>query len=253
VRLQKFLAQSGCGARRKCEQLIAAGRVTVNGQIAQIGATVSPGDDVRVDGRQVAPAEEKVYIALHKPTGYSSDLSNPRNKSMFELVRLPQRLFGVGRLDKDSSGLILLTNDGEFAYQLTHPSFEHEKEYRVLVQGRPSDEALLHWREGVLLEGETTRTAPCRIEVIGKTPAPSPSPLPPLPLREGGTTWLRIVMHEGRKRQIRRVAKLLGHPVVELQRVRVGSVCLGALKSGEWRRLSEHEVRALMSAPATSR
>lgn len=248
MRLQKFLAQAGYGARRKCEQLIAAGRVTVSGQIARLGATVSPSDDVRVDGQPVARVEEKVYIALHKPVGYSSDLSNPRNKSMFELVRLPQRLFGVGRLDKDSSGLILLTNDGEFAYRLTHPSFEHEKEYHVLVQGHPSDETLRHWRDGVMLEGETTRTAPCQVEVMGTPPL-----LTSLPKIERGITWLRVVMHEGRKRQIRRIAKALGHPVVELQRVRVGSVRLGALKSGEWRSLSEREVRALMSASAASK
>jgi 23S rRNA pseudouridine2605 synthase len=247
MRLQKFLAQAGFGARRKCEQLIAAGRVTVNGQTAELGATVSPGDDVRVDGQSVAQIEEKVYIALHKPTGYASDLSDPRNKNMFELVHLPQRLFGVGRLDKDSSGLILLTNDGEFAQRLAHPSFEHEKEYRVLVQGHPSDEALRRWREGVLLEGEATKTAPCHVEVMGTTPSPALS-------RDAGEgVWLRVVMHEGRKRQIRRVAKLLGHPVVELQRVRVGRVRLGALKSGQWRRLSEHEVRALLGAPTASK
>lgn len=243
VRLQKFLAHAGYGARRKCEQLIAAGRVTVNGQTAQLGATISPGDDVRVDGQPIAPAEEKIYIALHKPVGYSSDLSDRRNKNMFELVHAPQRLFGVGRLDKDSSGLILLTNDGEFAYRLTHPSFEHEKEYHVLVQGHPSDEALRRWRDGVLLEGETTKTAPCRVEVMGKT----------LPRDAEEGVWLRVVMHEGRKRQIRRTAKLLGHPVVALQRVRVGSVRLGALKSGQWRRLSEQEVRALLLAPATGK
>jgi 23S rRNA pseudouridine2605 synthase len=247
MRLQKFLAQAGYGARRKCEQLIAAGRVTVNGQPAQLGTTVSPGDDVHVDGRPVAQVEEKVYIALHKPTGYASDRSDRRNKNMFELVRVPQRLFGVGRLDKDSSGLILLTNDGEFAQRLAHPSFQHEKEYRVLVQGRPSDAALQRWREGVLLDGETTKTAPCHVEVMGKIPTPA------FPRDAGEGAWLRVVMHEGRKRQIRRVAKLLGHPVVELQRVRVGSVRLGALKSGQWRRLSEHEVRALLGAPAASK
>ncbi|MDW8351096.1 MAG: pseudouridine synthase [Anaerolineae bacterium] len=237
MRLQKLLAQSGFGARRKCEALIAAGRVTVNGRVAQLGATVSPGDDVRVDGRPIAPPEEKIYIALHKPVGYASDRSDPRNRTVFDLVPIPQRLFAVGRLDKDSSGLILLTNDGAFAYRLTHPKFEHEKEYHVLVAGRPSEATLQRWRAGVLLEGETTPTAPADVQVL--------QPQPPLPAEAQGGVWLRVVMHEGRKRQIRRIAKLLGHPVIRLIRVRVGCVTLGDLKSGEWRRLTDGEVAAL--------
>jgi 23S rRNA pseudouridine2605 synthase len=193
-----------------------------------------------VDGKRVAEAEAKVYIALNKPAGYASDRSDPRNKTMFELVNVPQRLFGVGRLDKDSSGLILLTNDGEFAYRLTHPKFEHEKEYRVLVEGRPSQAALRCWREGVLLNGEVTKTAPCRVEILSHIPTPT------LRGAEEGT-WLRVVMHEGRKRQIRRIARLLGHPVIELARVRVGSVRLGELESGQWRRMTEAEIRALLT------
>ncbi len=237
MRLQKLLARSGFGARRKCEALIAAGRVTINGQIAQLGATVSPGDDVRVDGRPIAPAEEKIYIALHKPVGYASDRSNPRNKTVFDLVRTSQRLFAVGRLDKDSSGLILLTNDGEFAYRLTHPRFEHEKEYHVLVAGRPSEATLQRWRAGVLLAGEATATAPAEVQVL--------RPQPPIPPEAKGSTWLRVILHEGRKRQIRRTAKQLGHPVIQLIRVRIGCVTLGDLKSGDWRRLTDTEVAAL--------
>lgn len=235
ARLQKVLAQAGFGARRKCEALIAAGRVTINGHVAALGERVRPGDAVAVDGAPVAQAEDKVYIALHKPVGFASDRSSPRNKTLFELVDVPQRLFGVGRLDKDSSGLILLTNDGEFAYRLTHPRFEHEKEYRVGVRGRPDSRTLQRWRDGVLLDGEVTKTAPCRIDVLGAA--------------GDSTTTLRVVMREGRKRQIRRVAKLLGHPVIELVRVRVGAVKLGALESGAWRHLSDREVRALMAAP----
>lgn len=246
TRLQKFLARSGFGARRKCEALIAAGRVTVNGQVAQLGATVAAGDQVCVDGRPIAPPEALVYIALHKPVGYASDRSDPRNKTVFDLVDVPQRLFAVGRLDKDSSGLILLTNDGAFAYRLTHPKFEHEKEYHVLVAGRPSSATLQRWREGVLLDGETTKTAPADVHVM-------PSP-PPWARAEEATahrdrntqaTWLRVVMHEGRKRQIRRIAKQLGHPVIRLIRARVGNVRLGALKSGQWRMLTDREVAAL--------
>lgn len=231
MRLQKFLAQAGYGARRKCEQIILEGRVTVNGRVVQIGQSVEAGDDVRVDGKPVAHAEQKVYIALNKPAGYSSDLSDARNQNMFELVDVPERLFGVGRLDKDSSGLILLTNDGEFTYRLTHPSFEHEKEYRVFVRGRPTEITLNRWREGVMLDGEETPTAPCKVRYIDT---------------RGNVSQLAIIMHEGRKRQIRRIAKLLGHPVVDLSRVRVGSVRLGDLKSGEWRRLTDREVNDLM-------
>jgi 23S rRNA pseudouridine2605 synthase len=231
MRLQKFLAQAGYGARRKCEQIILDGRVTVNGKVAQLGQSVEAGDEVRVNGKPVAQPESKVYIALNKPAGYSSDLSDARNRNMFELVKVPERLYGVGRLDKDSSGLILLTNDGEFAYRLTHPSFEHEKEYRARVMGRPTEQTLQRWRDGVMLEGEETPTAPCKVRYIDT---------------HGNISQLAIIMHEGRKRQIRRIAKLLGHPVVELSRVRVGSVRLGDLKSGEWRRLSEKEVKELM-------
>lgn len=231
MRLQKFLAQAGYGARRKCEQIILAGRVTVNGNVAKLGQSVEAGDDVRVDGVPVAQPEQKVYIALNKPAGYSSDLSDARNKNMFELVNVPERLFGVGRLDKDSSGLILLTNDGEFAYRLTHPSFEHEKEYRARVEGQPTEITLNRWRAGVLLDGEETPTAPCKVRTINT---------------HENTSRLAIIMHEGRKRQIRRIAKLLGHPVIELSRVRVGSVKLGDLKSGEWRKLTASEVSELM-------
>jgi 23S rRNA pseudouridine2605 synthase len=231
MRLQKFLAQAGYGARRKCEQIIIDGRVTVNGVVAQIGQSVEAKDEVRVDGKPVAQPETKIYIALNKPPGYSSDRSDERNRNMFELVKLPERLYGVGRLDKDSSGLILLTNDGEFAYRLTHPSFEHEKEYRVRVIGRPTEITLNRWREGVMLEGETTPTAPCKVRYLDT---------------QGNVSQLAVIMHEGRKRQIRRIAKYLGHAVVELSRVRVGSVRLGDLKSGEWRRLTEMEVKDLM-------
>lgn len=243
MRLQKFLAQSGFGARRKCEDLIAAGRVTINGQVATLGAQVEPGDDVRVNGQPVRAPEAKVYIAVHKPVGYASDLSDPHAKTVFDLVKAPQRLYAVGRLDKDSSGLMLLTNDGAFAHHLTHPKFEHEKEYHVVVTGHPSQPTLRRWREGVLLDGEDTKTVPARVRVTEA--------------RRVGTqnlASLQIVMHEGRKRQIRRIAKLLGHPVIELQRTRVGSVRLGALKSGEWRKLSTQEVHALLEgkdAPAS--
>jgi pseudouridine synthase len=146
----------------------------------------------------------------------------------------------VGRLDKDSSGLILLTNDGAFAHRLTHPRFEHEKEYHVLVSGCPGEATLQRWRAGVLLEGEVTATAPADVQILRPSPAvPRGSP------GSKGGTWLCVIMHEGRKRQIRRIARQLGHPVIRLIRVRVGCVTLGGLKSGDWRRLTAAEVSAL--------
>jgi 23S rRNA pseudouridine2605 synthase len=229
--VQKILAQAGYGARRKCEELIAAKRVTVNGKIATLGDQAETDDDIRVDGKPIARQEEKIYIALNKPLGISSDTSDARNKTVFDLVNAPQRLFAVGRLDKDSRGLILLTNDGEMAYQMTHPKFEHEKEYRALVEGVPNEDALRRWRQGVMLEGETRKTVPCEVSVM-QTIAHRQS-------------WLRVVLHEGRKRQIRRVAKLLGHPVVDLVRVRIGRIALGQLESGEWRALTRKEIDSL--------
>lgn len=268
MRLQKYLAAAGLGSRRGCEEIIAEGRVTVNGSVATVGMSVAPGDQVRVDGKAISGESEAIYIALHKPIGYTSDHgSDAYNKSALDLIKLPQRLYPVGRLDKDSSGLLLVTNDGDLAYQLTHPKFEHEKEYHALVRGRPNDDTLRQWRNGVLLEGETERTARCEVSVIRQaaevkretapvkrqmpapralTLAPHANAPSPLPFHERGETWLRIVLHEGRKRQIRRVGKLLGHSVQTLVRVRIGSLRLGDLQPGQWRQLREDEVKRLM-------
>ncbi len=268
MRLQKYLAAAGLGSRRGCEEIIAEGRVTVNGSVATLGISVAPGDQVRVDGKAIREQGEAIYIALHKPIGYTSDHgSDDYNKSALDLIKLPQRLYPVGRLDKDSSGLLLITNDGDLAYQLTHPKFEHEKEYHALVRGRPSEDTLRQWRNGVLLEGEAERTARCEVSVIRHTAdvqrepsnvkrqmpisrslAPTSHSNAPSPLayHERGETWLRIVLHEGRKRQIRRVGKLLGHSVQQLVRVRIGSLRLGDLQPGQWRQLREDEVKRLM-------
>jgi 23S rRNA pseudouridine2605 synthase len=203
----------------------------MNGQPLTFNMDIQPTDDVRVDGRTVQARDELVYVALNKPVGMISDRGIPNEKSALDLVKVPQRLFAVGRLDKDATGLLLLTNDGELSYRLTHPRFEHEKEYRVLVDGRPDEAALQRWREGVLLNGEWTAPAHVTVE-------------PPQP-NTGGDTWLRVILHEGRKRQIKRVAKLLGHPVKQLIRMRIGNVQLGTLRPGEWRYLTPEEVAAL--------
>jgi 23S rRNA pseudouridine2605 synthase len=232
-RLHVFLAHAGVASRRSAEQMIRQGRVTVNGRVVtQLGTKVDPAhDDVRVDGRRVRGMTKHVYILLNKPRGVLSAMEDPRGgKSLGDLISFSQRLYPVGRLDLMSEGLVLLTDDGELANLLTHPSYEHEKEYRVLVNGLPADETLGIWRRGVMLEGE--RTAPAKVDVIRK---------------EKDSALLRVIMHEGRKRQIRSVAALLGHPVRELQRVRIGPLRLGTLQPGQWRHLTDQEVSELVA------
>ena len=240
-RLQKILAHAGVASRRKAEEMIQQGRVTINGQIVtQLGTKVDPTrDDIRVDGQRLKIAASHVYILLNKPAGVLSVMDDERgHRSLGDLVSHPVRLYPVGRLDVNSEGLVLLTDDGELANLLTHPRYEHEKEYRVLVHGHPGEKTLEAWRRGVILstpsEGgdprEGQRTARAWVAAIRT---------------DKDATLLRIVMHEGRKRQIREVAALLGHPVRELVRVRMGPLHLGSLGSGQWRYLTDQEIRAL--------
>jgi pseudouridine synthase len=240
-RLQKILARAGLGSRRACEDLIRQGRIAVNGEIARIGQKADPERDrISIDGRQIRTQARRkcIYVALHKPRGVLSDEGDGTGRlpAARDLVPLPGRLFAAGRLDLRSEGLLLLTNDGELTHLLTHPRHEHTKEYRACVEGRPADEVLERWRKGVFLDGR--RTAPARVSVLG---------------REGKRTWLRIVLREGRKRQIRRVATMLGHPVHRLIRVRIGPVRLGDLEPGEWRRLTGQEMAALVKIKKSSR
>ncbi len=229
-RLQKILARAGFGSRRACEDLIREGRVLVNGQAAHLGAKADPERDrITVDGRPVRAARPFTYIALNKPRGVLSAVTDTRERrTVTDLVDVEARLFPVGRLDLGSEGLILLTDDGELTNLLTHPRYEHSKEYRVAVEGHPEDATLDRWRQGVWLE--EGRTAPAEVSVLR---------------REKDHTWLRVVLREGRKQQIRRVAVKLGHPVRKLIRVRIGPVHLGNLKPGEWRHLSKQEVAQL--------
>ena len=230
-RLQKVLAHAGVASRRKSEELIRQGRVTVNGRVVtQLGTKVDPaGDDIRLDGQRVQVGADHVYIMLNKPRGVLSTMEDARGRrALSDLVSAPRRLYPVGRLDVVSEGLILLTDDGELANLLTHPRYQHEKEYIVLVNGRPSGKTLAAWRRGIMLEGKPT--APARVDVVR---------------RERDAALLRVVMHEGRKRQIRQVAALLGHPVRELKRVRLGPLQLGTLEAGQWRYLTAREIRKL--------
>jgi len=230
-RLQKILARSGYGSRRACETLIAKGRVTVNGKIAKLGTKADPArDKIAVDGALIQAKEELKYIALNKPRNVISAASPQDNrKTVRDLVDEPGHLYPVGRLDVDSEGLILLTNDGELTYRLTHPKYQHEKEYKVLVARQPDEKQLNAWRRGVVLD-DGYRTQPAKVRFAGTY---------------GKGAWLRVIITEGRKRQIREMGRLTGLPVVRIRRVRIGSLHLGNLHPGEWRHLTPDEIRTL--------
>ena len=230
-RVVKIMARSGVGSRRACDRLIGQGRVTVNGNVAQPGEQADAEvDEIEVDGKPLRKAQQLVYIAVNKPRGMLSapDTSGEGRAWVRELISWRERLYPVGRLDADSEGLMLLTNDGDLANRLTHPRYEHSKVYRVQVEGHPDERALEQWRNGVLLDEKMT--LPARVSVLKS---------------RGKRTWLRVVMREGRKRQIRQVAELLGYSVVRLKRTEIGSLKLGGLEAGKWRKLSRQEVRDL--------
>ena len=231
VRLQKVLAQAGVASRRAAERLIRGGRVTVNGVVVtELGTRARPGTDhIAVDGRDVGGREHLVYLALNKPPGYVSTARDTHGRpTVLDLVPSRERLFPVGRLDADSEGLLLLTNDGGLAYAVTHPGHDVEKEYHALVRGVPSSETITQLRRGVAIEDG--RSAPAEVAALGPG---------------HGGTWLRLILREGRKRQIRRMSEAVGHPVIQLRRVRIGPVYLADLPLGRFRELSSREVRAL--------
>ncbi len=231
-RLQKILSRSGFGSRRACEEYIQMGRVTVNGKPAELGAKADPAKDtIRVDGDVLQYTEpEKVYIMLNKPRFVLSDRdsSDPR-RSVYSIVEDSDGLFVVGRLDFESEGLILLTNDGELANKLSHPRYGKEKEYMVLTAKRPDDKQLKAWRHGVILE-DGEKTGPAQVSISSVS---------------GKGAWLRVIMTEGRKRQIREIGKTIGLPIVRLIRVRIGTLELGDLKSGEYKELNENQIKSL--------
>ncbi len=229
-RLQKLLAQAGYGSRRACEEFIVSGRVRVNGQIATLGQKADPSiDKVTLDGKSL-PKPESIaltYIALYKPRNVLSAAENQDDRqTVRDLIPMEGHLYPVGRLDWDSEGLILMTNDGELTNKLTHPRYGHEKEYRVLVARKPDEKQFEAWRRGVVLE-DGDKTAPADVSFLSSS---------------GKGAWIRIVMGEGKKRQIREVGRLLGLPVVKIIRLRIGTLKLGNLKPRQWRHLTENEV-----------
>jgi pseudouridine synthase len=245
-RLQKVIARSGIASRRKCEELILQGRVRVNGQVVtQLGTKVDPArDTIEVDGRPIT-LEDKVYILLHKPRGYLSDTRDFRGRPLaLSLVPDGERLYPAGRLDARSEGLLLLTNDGELTYRLTHPRYEHEKEYLALVEGEPTEAIMRRMLEGVEQDGQTLRAdAVQKLERLGPEARIHGWQQAPK-----GMSWLCIALHEGKKRHIRRMCAALGHPVRRLIRIRIGSLKLGDLSVGKWRHLTREEVKRLRSA-----
>jgi pseudouridine synthase len=232
-RVQRALARAGFGSRRACEQLIAAGRVQVNGREATLGDRVDPArDEVRVDDRRVSVDPGLRYLALHKPRGVTTTMRDPHaERDLTRFLPKGPRVFPVGRLDRDTEGLLLLTNDGELAHRLTHPRYEVEKEYLAEVDGTPSNRQLARLRRGVDLDDGLARAVQARTAGGSK-----------------GRGAVRLVMLEGRKREVRRMLDAVGLPVRRLIRVRVGPVRLGRMRPGELRELEPEDVRALYRA-----
>lgn len=230
-RVQKILSRAGLGSRRGCEKFIEEGRVTVNGKPISLGAKADPTrDDIRLDGMPIGKAEKKVYIAINKPKNVLSlDAPDDMRSSIFDIVKDERHLYPVGRLDFDSEGLVLLTNDGELANRLTHPRYEHDKEYEVRLTRRPDDEQLEIWRRGVVLE-DGYRTLPAEVDIKSTT-------------KKGA--WLTVIIREGKNRQIHRVGARIGLPVRQIRRVRIGPIELGKLQPGHFRYLKPDEIQTL--------
>lgn len=223
MRLQKFLAAAGIASRRKAEELISAGKVKVNDEIiTKLGTTIDENQDkVKYNDKIVSLKTNNIYIALNKPVGYVSSVSNEQGKSVLELVKTKERIYPVGRLDKDSNGLLLLTNDGELANQLTHPKFGHEKEYFVVLDQDLKTEHIRRLERGMAIGGKKLQP----VEVV---------------MAKNKST--RLVLREGISRQIRRMLGKLGYTVVKLKRIRIGKLELGELKEGEWRKVRKEDI-----------
>lgn len=231
-RLQKFMARCGVASRRKAEEIILAGRVNVNGKVVTSVVTIDDINDiVEVDGKVIKPEEAKVYIILNKPTEVITSAQDQfGRKTVVDLIDIKERVFPVGRLDYDTSGLILLTNDGDVAYKMTHPSHEVEKVYHAEVIGVPTEEDMRLFRSGLEIEDYITSEADIKILE-----------------NNFRTSIVEIKIHEGRNRQVRKMCDKIDHPVIKLKRVKVGELSLGDLKLGEWRYLNDKEIEYIKS------
>lgn len=240
VRLQKYMAECGVASRRKSEELIEMGKVKVNGHIAHIGDKINPKKDiVTVKGKKINKEEKLYYLMLNKPRGYVTTVSDELGrKTVMDLIDIKARVYPVGRLDKDSEGLLLLTNDGSFANALTHPKHNYAKVYRVTVRPSVNDEILDRLRNGIEIDGR--KTAPCDVSII---------------TQEEGRVVLEFILREGRNRQIRKMCEAVELQVARLKRISIGPVKLGMLQTGKYRQLTDNEVRKLMrsSNPPTQK
>lgn len=237
-RLQKVLARTGLGSRRACEELIAAGRVSIDGRVARLGERVDPEhSSIEVDGVLVATRAGLVYYLLNKPARVVTSARDPQGRrTVLDLVPREPRVFPVGRLDYDTEGLLVVTNDGDLAQRLVHPRYGLPKTYLAEIVGRPSPGALRRLRGGVELDGE--RTGPAQVRLVQA---------------HGASVALEIVIHEGRNRQVRRMCEAVGHPVRRLVRTRIGPLGDSRLEPGAWRSLRQAEVRSLYEATAAPR
>jgi 23S rRNA pseudouridine2604 synthase len=225
VRLNKYISETGVCSRREADKWIEAGRVTCNGQTAELGTRVADGDEVRIDGVRIGAKKKQVYIALNKPVGVTCTTEADVDGNIIDLVGYPERIFPIGRLDKDSEGLILLTNDGDIVNEILRAENNHEKEYIVTVDRAITDLSLQMMASGVKIMGELTR--PCRVTRIDRE-------------------TFRMILTQGLNRQIRRMCSALGYKAQRLQRVRIMNVHLGSLSRGKWRHLSERELAGLL-------
>ena len=236
-RLQKYMARCGVASRRKCEELILSGKVKVNNKIVnELGVKInSEVDIVSYEGKVIRPEEKKVYIMLNKPEGYITSVKDEKGrKTILDLVKVNERIYPIGRLDYDSSGLILLTNDGEIYNKIIHPRVKVGKKYIVLCKGEFTNDELIRFEKGIDIGGYIT--AKSKIKIIDKEKD-----------RDGINTLVEIIIHEGKNRQIRKMCDALGHKVISLKRIAIGDIKLGYLKKGEWRNLTEDELKYLNS------
>ena len=236
-RLQKIIAEMGMASRRKAEEIIIEGRVTVNGKVAGIGMKADPlRDHIKVDGKLLIKPEKKVYYAFNKPRGVMTSMSDPQGRPTVQefFGGIKQRVFPVGRLDYDSEGLLLLTNDGDFAQAILHPSKKVPKTYLVKIKGVLEDEELERLRKGIKIDGKMT--APAKVKKLKKTESNS---------------WIEMIISEGRKRQIRKMLERVGHQVIRLMRIRINGIEMGPLEPGTYRKLTMEEMHTIMKELGT--
>lgn len=233
IRLQKYIAECGVASRRKAEELILEGSVKVNGSVvSEMGIKVSESDLVEVNGEVIKPENNKVYILLNKPSGYvttaKDQFGRPTVLDLLEGVQ--ERVFPVGRLDYETTGLLILTNDGDFTHKMTHPKHEIEKTYLAIIAGTPTEEEIVRFERGLKIEDYTT--APAKLKII---------------TAKERACEVEVTIHEGKNRQVRKMCEAIGHPVLSLKRISLGLLSLGNLAEGDWRELTQKEVKMLIT------